>query len=124
MFQGLVLIGPRNGSLPLAASMAFEARVYVVYHPARYIAENFQTTVHIGNVCQTAIIARIRSRNRTARQGEEVVVTFVFLRQPEFIEVGSRLLFREGRTKGIGEVTAVGVEPPSIEGNGRRTVTV
>lgn len=27
------------------------------------------------------------------------------MRHPEFLQVGSRILFREGRTKGIGEVT-------------------
>lgn len=118
------MISPRAGFLPMAASMAFEADVYVVYHPARYIAENFHTTVHIGNVCQTAIIARIRSKNRSAAEGDHVKMVFVFLRQPEYIVVGSRLLFREGRTKGIGEVTQIGLEPPLMENNSRRTVTV
>lgn len=118
------MINPRRGSLPIAASLAFEANVYILYHPWNYIAENFQTTVHIGNVCQTAIIARIRTRSRSAKQGEKVNVIFVFIRQPEFIVAGSRLLFREGRTKGIGEVTRVALEPPPLEGNGRRTITV
>ena len=30
-----------------------------------------------------------------------------FIKQPEFVKVGQRILFREGRTKGIGKVTQV-----------------
>ena len=38
---------------------------------------------------------------------EKAVVKFHFINRPEYIRVGSRLLFREGRTKGMGEVTEV-----------------
>ena len=34
-------------------------------------------------------------------------VLFRFVRHPEFIRVGARLLFREGATKGIGKVTQI-----------------
>ena len=30
-----------------------------------------------------------------------------FIKNPEFVKVGARILFREGRTKGIGKVTQV-----------------
>ena len=36
--------------------------------------------------------------------GEKGRVHFRFQRHPEFLRVGSRVLFREGRTKGIGEI--------------------
>jgi GTPase len=32
-------------------------------------------------------------------------VQFRFIRNPEYIRVGTRILFREGRSKGIGWVT-------------------
>ena len=32
---------------------------------------------------------------------------FRFIKNPEFVKVGARILFREGRTKGIGKVTQV-----------------
>ena len=38
---------------------------------------------------------------------EKAVVLFRFINRPEYIRVGSRLLFREGKTKGMGEVTKI-----------------
>ena len=32
---------------------------------------------------------------------------FKFIKNPEFVKSGARILFREGRTKGIGQVTQV-----------------
>ena len=40
--------------------------------------------------------------------GERANVRFRFLKHPEFLRVGSRVLFREGRTKGIGQITQLG----------------
>ena len=34
-------------------------------------------------------------------------VMFKFIKNPEFVKSGARILFREGRTKGIGQVTQV-----------------
>ena len=34
-------------------------------------------------------------------------VVFKFIRDPEYIKPGARLLFREGRTKGMGRVTEI-----------------
>lgn len=39
------------------------------------------------------------------RTGEQAVVCFRFLKHPEYLRVGAKLLFREGVTKGIGHVT-------------------
>ena len=30
-----------------------------------------------------------------------------FIKNPEFVKVGAKILFREGRTKGLGKVTQV-----------------
>ena len=45
-------------------------------------------------------------------------VTFAFLRQQEFVQTQSRLLFREGRAKGTGVVTKLNPEAPAPQ---RRT---
>uniref|UniRef100_A0A4W5LIH4 Translation elongation factor EFTu/EF1A C-terminal domain-containing protein n=1 Tax=Hucho hucho TaxID=62062 RepID=A0A4W5LIH4_9TELE len=37
--------------------------------------------------------------------GEKAVVCFKFIKHPEYLKVGAKLLFREGATKGIGQVT-------------------
>lgn len=39
------------------------------------------------------------------RTGEKAVVLFKFIKHPEYLKVGAKMLFREGVTKGIGHVT-------------------
>ncbi len=41
------------------------------------------------------------------RTGDRAIVRFRFMQSPEYIKPGARLLFREGRTKGVGKVTRV-----------------
>ena len=45
------------------------------------------------------------------RTGDRAIVRCRFMYRPEFLNVGSILLFREGRAKGVGRVTHVGDEP-------------
>nr|KAG5704212.1 hypothetical protein BaRGS_012500 [Batillaria attramentaria] len=53
--KGMVLLSP--SAQPVCCKQ-FEADVYVLYH-CRNITKNFQTTIHIGTVCQTAMITSI-----------------------------------------------------------------
>lgn len=39
------------------------------------------------------------------RTGEKAVVLFKFIKHPEYLKVGAKVLFRESVTKGIGHVT-------------------
>lgn len=65
--------------------------------------------LHVGPVSQTCAIIDIdRSYIRT---GDRAVVAFRFTQRPEYLAVGDRLLFREGRTKGLGIVKSVGYDP-------------
>lgn len=99
--KGMVLLSP---SAQPVCCKEFEADVYVLYH-CRNITTNFQTTIHIGTVCQTAVITHIdRSHIKT---NEKARVVFQFKLKPEYIRVGTRLLFRDGKTKGVGEVTRI-----------------
>uniref|UniRef100_A0A3Q2G4T4 Translation elongation factor EFTu/EF1A C-terminal domain-containing protein n=1 Tax=Cyprinodon variegatus TaxID=28743 RepID=A0A3Q2G4T4_CYPVA len=41
------------------------------------------------------------------RTGERAVVCFRFIKHPEYLRLGAKLLFREGVTKGIGHVTSL-----------------
>ena len=49
------------------------------------------------------------------RTGDKATVHFRFIKNPEYLHVGTRLVFREGRTKAIGNVSKLltGV-PPNI----------
>ena len=86
-------------------SHSFQATVIVLFH-ATAIHRGFQTTVHIGNIRQTAIIEGIMAVGGI-HTNERASVLFRFVRHPEYVRVGMRLLFREGKTKGIGTVTQV-----------------
>lgn len=75
--------------------------------------------LHVGPVSQTcAIIDVDRPYIRT---GDRATVAFRFVQRPEYLAPGDRLLFREGRTKGLGIVKSVGYDPskplyPHVDG--------
>lgn len=84
-----------------------QATVLVVYH-ATAIYPGFQATVHVGNVRQTCAIAGIMDLKEEGLQTNNTAsVLFRFLGHPEYLHVGMNLLFREGRTKGIGKITQI-----------------
>jgi hypothetical protein len=59
-------------------------------------------TVHCGSLRQTA---QIMSMNQEClRTGDKALVHFRFIKHPEYIKPGLRLVFREGRTKAVGNV--------------------
>lgn len=79
----------------------FEAEVLVLFHSST-LCVNYQAMLHCGVVRQAARIVALPTPY--LRTGDRAVVRFGFLKQPEFLRVGSRLLFREGRTKGVGKI--------------------
>jgi len=88
-------------------NIVFQATVLIVYH-ATAIFPGFQTTVHVGNVRQTCVIEGIMDANdRGLQTNDTASVLFRFVSHPEYLHVGMRLLFREGRTKGIGKITQI-----------------
>ena len=89
----------------------FKARLRVLRHDS-FIRKGFQTTVHIGNVRQTAIIEAILEYSRGLRMNQEASVILRFLRHPEYLSVGSSLLFRTSWTKGTGKIVQVFGEEP------------
>ncbi|EGI65254.1 GTP-binding protein 2 [Acromyrmex echinatior] len=101
---GMVLVSLRDQP---HATLFFQATVLIVYH-ATAIFPGFQTTVHVGNVRQTCVIEGIMDANdRGLQTNDTASVLFRFVSHPEYLHVGMRLLFREGRTKGIGKITQI-----------------
>lgn len=79
----------------------------VLFHATR-IFKGFQTTVHIGSIRQTAIIEGIMGAGDTGiGTNQSASVLFRFVRHPEYVRPGMRILLREGTSKGIGKVTQV-----------------
>jgi len=106
--KGMVLVSPQAS---LSSCMRFEADVYVLFHNTS-ITVGFQTTIHIGTVCQTAVIRQMDRKE--IKTNEKAKVTFELKFKPEHLREGSRLLFREGKSKGMGEVTKVIPYDPDV----------
>ncbi|TKA29192.1 hypothetical protein B0A50_03702 [Salinomyces thailandicus] len=85
----------------------FIAEVLILSH-ATTIRTKYQAMLHVGPISQTCAIIDIdRAYIRT---GDRATVAFRFVQRPEFLAVGDRILFREGRTKGLGIVKQVGYD--------------
>jgi len=81
--------------------MEFKANITVLHHPTT-IRENYEPVIHCGKIAQSAIIEEMnRDKIRT---GDKATIKFRFKYRPEFIEKEDILVFREGRTKGIGRI--------------------
>lgn len=98
--KGMVMVSPKMNP---TICCEFEAAIVLLFH-AKTFRRGSQVTVHVGNVRQTATVERLHGKDEL-RTGERAVVRFRFIKHPEYIRVGAKLLFREGVTKGIGHVT-------------------
>jgi len=62
-------------------------------------------TVHCGSTRQTATIVSMNCEH--LRTGDKATCRFRFIKNPEFLHAGARMVFREGRTKAVGNVTTI-----------------
>ncbi|RFU31767.1 hypothetical protein B7463_g4564, partial [Scytalidium lignicola] len=105
--KGMVVLPKLEMSTP-KVYREFVAEVLILSH-ATTIKTKYQAMLHVGSVSQTCAIIDIdRSYIRT---GDRATVAFRFVQRPEYLVPGDRLLFREGRTKGLGIVKSVGYDP-------------
>ncbi|XP_023686830.1 GTP-binding protein 2-like isoform X2 [Paramormyrops kingsleyae] len=105
---GMVMVSPE---MEPTICWLFEAEIVLLFH-AKTFRKGFQVTVHVGNVRQTAVVEALKGKEEL-RTGEKAVVRFRFIKHPEYLKVGAKLLFREGVTKGIGHVTYLQSVSPS-----------
>ncbi|VDN91466.1 unnamed protein product [Brugia pahangi] len=123
--KGMVLLSPK---MVVFSSVQFDAEILILHHPTT-IAENYQAMgiffspsiiclsfcsdeIHIGSIRQTATI--VRMTKTVLRTGDRDMVTFKFIKNPEYLSVGSRMVFREGRTKAVGTVAKVYPYTPAL----------
>jgi translation elongation factor EF-Tu-like GTPase len=97
--KGQLLIHP---SVKPKSSWTFTAEILILYHSTS-VQLNYQPVVHIGTVRQAARLTSMTGK-RVLRTGERATCHFTFMYRPEYIKPGARLLFREGRTKGVGKL--------------------
>jgi translation elongation factor EF-Tu-like GTPase len=82
--------------------MEFEADVVILHH-ATTIKQKYQAVIHTGVVRQTAQVLSMTSE--LLRTGDKGTVRFRFMRSPEYLHEGATILFREGRTRGLGQIS-------------------
>lgn len=99
--KGMVLVEDENPK----AVWEFAAEVLVLYHSTT-ISSNYQPVIHCMCIRQCAKIVSLFEKD-SLRTGDKAKVKFRFMFRPEYIKVGERLIFREGRTKGLGIVTDI-----------------
>jgi len=107
--KGMVMVSPKVNPV---ACWEFNADIMVLHHPTT-IAVRYQAMVHCGPIRQTASILKMDAD--CLRTGDKANVHFKFVKHPEFLKVGQRLVFREGRTKAVGNVTNVTPHIPLSE---------
>ena len=82
----------------------FKAVVKIVHHHTT-IKVGYTPYLHCGNISQSCVLEEIVSDSKDVlRIGDESVVIFKFCFKPEFVVVGEKLVFREGKTKGVGKI--------------------
>ncbi|KAI6227583.1 Protein synthesis factor and Translation elongation factor EFTu EF1A domain containing protein [Aphelenchoides fujianensis] len=99
--KGMVLL---SGAEQPRAVWEFDAELLILNHPTT-ISRNYEAMVHVGAVRQTARI--LHMKKDVLRTGDRDNVRFRFTRRPEYVRVGTRLVFREGLTKAVGTVRAI-----------------
>lgn len=110
----------------------FEAEICVLKGEGTTIRRSYQAYVHILNVRQSAYAKKIEIVNNNAlglatthtalygeeneivlRPGSRAKVRFEFAQRPEYVRPGMRMLFRDGRVRGVGLVTAIPTVQPA-----------
>jgi len=105
--KGMVMVSP---SVDPQSCWEFEGEILVLHHPTT-ISTRYQAMVHCGSIRQTASIIRMSSE--CLRTGDKASVLFRFVKHPEYLKIGQRLVFREGRTKAVGNVTKIQPHMPA-----------
>ncbi|XP_046854651.1 GTP-binding protein 1-like [Xenia sp. Carnegie-2017] len=104
--KGMFLVDER---LKPTACWEFEGEILVLHHPTT-ISPKYQAMVHCGSIRQTATILSMNKDH--LRTGDKALVHFQFIKQPEFLKLGTRMVFREGRTKAVGTIVNISPNPP------------
>ncbi|XP_035224507.1 GTP-binding protein 1-like [Stegodyphus dumicola] len=96
--KGMVMVSP---ALNPEAYWEFKGEILVLHHPTT-ISPRYQAMVHCGSIRQTASILSMSME--CLRTGDKALVHFRFIKNPEYLRVGMRMVFREGRTKAVGNI--------------------
>ena len=99
--KGMVLV---EKSVCAETAWEFDAEVVILHH-ATTIKEKYQPIIHAGVVRQAATVMTMTKE--LLRPGDQGLIHFRFAYHPELIHNGMNILFREGRTKGLGVISQI-----------------
>ncbi|KIL66188.1 hypothetical protein M378DRAFT_186026 [Amanita muscaria Koide BX008] len=102
--KGMILV--HKTEVQPRVARKFEGQVLVLYHNTT-LQKNYQAMLHCGAIRQTVRIIGMDHPQGLLRTGDRATVQFEFISHPEYIKEGMKLLFREGKTKGLGVITRV-----------------
>jgi small GTP-binding protein len=107
--KGMILISDDNNQK--IAIKQFIAQIQILHSPTT-IKEGYQPFVHIDQVRQSVKMLEINKiesmdTDKILRTGDKANVKLEFIIRPEYIKVGMRLIFREGKVKAVGKVVQV-----------------
>ncbi|VEN35616.1 unnamed protein product [Callosobruchus maculatus] len=111
--KGMVMVSP---TLNPQACWEFEGEILVLHHPTT-ISSRYQAMVHCGSIRQTASI--VSMSKECLRTGDKALIHFRFIKHPEYMTAGQRMVFREGRTKAVGNIVRVITHSTPIHQNNR-----
>lgn len=109
--KGMVMLASQT--MP-PAYWEFTAEILILHH-ATTISVRYQAVIHCGSIRQTAQILDMSAE--CLRTGDKASVRFRFMKNPEYLRLGQKMIFREGRTKAIGTIAKVelGTPPPNTK---------
>lgn len=96
--KGMALVA---STIKPVATWEFDADIAILTHSTT-IHLKYQAVIHCEIIRQAAKVVAMDCGQ--LRSGDRAVVRFRFLVRPEYICAGTRFVFREGKTKGIGVV--------------------
>jgi GTPase len=111
--KGMVMVSP---SLNPQACWEFEGEILVLHHPTT-ISSRYQAMVHCGSIRQTASI--VKMSKDCLRTGDKAIIHFRFIKHPEYMTPGQRMVFREGRTKAVGNIVRIITQTTPTHPNAR-----
>lgn len=99
--RGMILCSPEY---PAQTVRQFEAEVAILVHPTT-IKSGYECIAHIETIAETMTFEPIDNEYLSAGDTGTIKMTFKY--RPCCIREGQKLIFREGRSKGVGTVTRI-----------------
>lgn len=101
IYKGMVILSSNEHT---KVYKKFRADVHILKSHHTSIRINYQPLLHINNIRQSAKIIEISDKN-ILRTGDRSSVIFEFICRPAYIKCGDKIIFREGKVRGMGIIT-------------------